>query len=257
MSVRSYWQHGSKALLAPLIFGVSLLASVQVSAAATTGPEADPWEGFNRKVYAFNDVLDTYALRPVAVGYKAVTPDLVEEGIGNFFENIFELRTILNDVLQGKFAQSGHDTLRFFVNTTVGLLGFVDVASRIELERNQEDFGQTLAVWGVPRGPFLMLPLLGPSTVRDASGEVPDMIFEYEKLPEYYFGHDHLRWQMLGTYVIVKRAALIEAESLLVGDKYAVMRDAYLQRREFLINDGQLSDDLLEDDLGEDFFEDE
>jgi phospholipid-binding lipoprotein MlaA len=240
--------------LAPLIFGV-LGWSGSAFPASTTGTDADPWEGFNRNVYAFNDVIDTYALRPVAVGYRAVTPDLVEEGISNFFDNIFELRTILNDVLQGKFAQSGEDSLRFLVNTTVGLLGVVDVASRIELEKHQEDFGQTLAVWGIPRGPFLMLPLLGPSTVRDASGDVPDMAFEYEKLPEYYFGHDHLRWQMLAGYVVVKRASLLDAEALLVGDKYSVMRDAYLQRREFLINDGQLTDDLLENDLGEDFFE--
>jgi phospholipid-binding lipoprotein MlaA len=158
-------------------------------------------------------------------------------------------------LLQGKFAQSGRDSLRFFINSTVGVLGFVDVASRIELQRNQEDFGQTLAVWGVPRGPFLMLPFLGPSTVRDASGEVPDMIFEYQKLPEYYLGQDDLRWQLLGGFIVVKRASLIDAESLLVGDKYAVMRDAYLQRREFLINDGQLSDELLNEDLGDDFFE--
>ena len=136
--------------------------------ADSTEMTPDPWEGFNRKVFVFNDTLDTYTLKPLAKGYRAITPDPVEDGISRMFSNLWEIVNVLNDVLQGKFGQAGNDTGRFLVNTTVGLVGFFDVADNFGLPKNDgEDFGQTLGVWGVGEGPFLMLPLFGPSTLRD------------------------------------------------------------------------------------------
>lgn len=237
-----------------------MTALIGLTAALLTGPvtanEKDPWESFNRKVYAFNDTLDIYVLKPVATGYHNITPDFVEKGVSNFFGNIYEIRTITNDLLQGKFSQAGQDGTRFVINTTVGLFGVVDVAGHIDLSSNDEDFGQTLSVWGVPAGPYLMLPVLGPSTVTDAAGRVPEMAMElFEEAPDVYFGQDNASVLMAGGYAISKRADLLKVEGIVAGDRYTFIRDAYLQRREFQVSDGAISDDLLNDDLGEDFFE--
>lgn len=237
------------------IAALASLAGVLVAGNAVAN-EKDPWETFNRKVYAFNDTLDVYVLKPVATGYHEITPDFVEEGVSNFFGNIYELRTITNDVLQGKITQAGQDSTRFLINSTVGLFGVVDVAGHIDLSENDEDFGQTLSVWGIPSGPYLMLPVLGPSTVTDAAGRVPEMALEYfEVVPDAFFGIDHASVPLAGAYAVSKRAQLLEVEGIVAGDRYTFLRDAYLQRRDFKINDGAISDDLLNDDLGEDFFE--
>lgn len=225
-------------------------------AAPVAANEKDPWESFNRKVYAFNDTLDVYVLKPVATGYRNVTPDFVEKGVSNFFGNIYEIRTITNDVLQGKFGQAGQDSTRFLINTTVGLFGVVDVAGHIDLTANDEDFGQTLSVWGLPAGPYVMLPVLGPSTVTDTAGRVPEMAMElFEQAPDVYFGVDDASIPMAGGYAISKRAQLLEVEGIVAGDRYTFIRDSYLQRREFQVSDGAISDELLNEDLGEDFFE--
>ncbi len=218
--------------------------------------EKDPWESFNREMYAFNDTLDVYFLKPVATGYRNVTPDFVEKGVSNFFGNIYELRTITNDVLQGKLQQAGEDSTRFFINTTVGLFGVIDVAGHIDLSANDEDFGQTLSVWGVPAGPYVMLPILGPSTVTDTAGRVPEMSMElFEEVPDAYFGVENVSIPLAGAYAVSKRAQLLDVEGMVAGDRYTFIRDAYLQRREFQVSDGAISEDLLDDDLGEDFFE--
>lgn len=221
--------------------------------------EKDPWESVNRKIYAFNDTLDVYALKPVATAYRAVTPDPVEDGITNFFGNLLELRTITNDVLQAKFSQAGQDSTRFLINTTVGLFGFIDVAGRIDLTANDEDFGQTLSVWGMPAGPYVMLPLLGPSTVTDTLGRGPEYgMHLYEVVPEAFWGLDEAGLPMAAGYAINKRAELLKVEGIVAGDRYSFIRDAYLQRREFQVYDGKINDDkLLNNDLGEDFFKDE
>ena len=138
------------------------------------GENEDPWESFNRKVYRFNDVLDRWALKPVAKGYRKVTPDVVEDGVHNVFRNLGEARNLANNLLQLKMHDAGVDTARFFFNTTFGLLGFFDVATKMGLQRNDEDFGQTLGAWGVKSGPYVVLPLLGPSTVRDTVSLYPD-----------------------------------------------------------------------------------
>ncbi|OUS23838.1 hypothetical protein A9Q99_26950 [Gammaproteobacteria bacterium 45_16_T64] len=225
---------------------VSLLC---VAPAAFADEEnSDPWESFNRSIYSFNSVLDGYVLRPVAVGYRAITPDFLEDGIANFFSNAAEILTILNDILQGKFAQSGEDSLRFIVNSTVGIGGFIDIGSRIGLEKHKEDFGQTLAVWGVSDGPFVVLPFLGPRTLRDAFTYIPDSTLTLVNT----VSDEPTQLGLTAMSFISLRAGLLDVESLAAGDKYSFVRDAYLQNRAFLVSDGQLSDEDLFDDGFED-----
>lgn len=223
-----------------------LLCFTQVSLAEET--EKDPWESFNRSIYTFNSVLDGYILKPVAKGYRAVTPDFLEDGIENFFSNASEILTILNDLLQGKFAQGGQDTLRFIVNSTVGIGGFIDIGSRIGLDKHKEDFGQTLAVWGVSDGPFVVLPFLGPRTLRDSFTYIPDSAMSLINTVE----DEPTRLGLTAASFISLRASLLDAETLAAGDKYTFIRDAYLQNRTFMINDGEVSEEELFDDGFED-----
>ncbi len=199
--------------------------------------EGDPLESFNRNVYAFNKTMDDYVLRPVAVAYDTVTPEVVDDGIDNFFSNLGEINTIANDLLQGKFAQSGSDTLRFLVNSTIGLLGFIDVASAMGLEKHDEDFGQTLAMWGVNSGPYIMLPFFGPTTLRD----LPNEVFEYYLDPVNEIDEDKYRYGVKGVGFINMRQGLLEYDDLLKEsfDEYIFVRDAYLKNRNFKVYDGK------------------
>ena len=207
----------------------------------------DPWEGFNRTMFGFNKFADTYVLKPVAKGYDWITPEPVDRGISNVFDNLGETKNFVNDVLQAKFSDAGTDLARFVINSTIGVLGIFDVASGMGLARNEEDFGQTLAAWGVGSGPYVVLPFLGPSTVRDGIGLVPD----YYSEPQAYIDHDETRWTVYGVDAIDTRADLLSAEELVQGDEYSFIRDVYLQRRAFLINDGAVEDEFVSDDLGE------
>lgn len=235
-----------------MVVVTSLLAG-NVWAEATSLAERDPWEGFNRTMFTFNDTLDFYVLKPVATGYDKAMPDPLQDGVTNFFNNVGEIKTIFNDLLQFKFKQAGLDSTRFLVNTTVGVFGFIDIGSRIGLDRHDEDFGQTLGYWGVESGPYIVLPLLGPNTLRDSAGMVPD----YYISPYNAVDHDLTRYSIRAMDIVDLRAGLLEAEKLIAGDRYTFFRDAYLQRRDFLVSDGQMDDDFLEDDDLFDDFEDE
>lgn len=223
----------------------------------TERSENDPWERYNRAVFAFNDSVDKAVLRPVAKGYRAVTPDPVEHAVSNFFDNLTYPLVILNQFLQGDFGDGARDTGRFLFNTVYGLGGIFDPATTIGLEQNNEDFGQTLAVWGVPDGPYFVLPFLGPSTVRDTAGTWVDS--ELDPMFE-VFGEPEKYW-LLGLRIVDLRAQLLDFDSQLNAtyDPYTFMRDAVLQRRQYLIHDGNppLTDDYY-DDLYEGFddFED-
>lgn len=208
--------------------------------------EADPWEGYNRKVFAFNEFADRYFLKPVARGYDAVTPQLLDDGLSNMFSNLGEVITLVNDVLQLEFGQAGITSSRIVINSTMGVFGFFEVAEKLHLEKNKEDFGLTFAAWGIPRGPYVVLPLWGPSTISDAAGLVPAWYVH----PSIGIDHDPTRYAMVGVDVIDRRASLLQVEELIFGDKYTFIRDAYLQRRTYLINDGE-----VEDDFGEEEFE--
>tara|TARA_R110002049_G_scaffold297631_1_gene486904 strand:- start:267 stop:1106 length:840 start_codon:yes stop_codon:yes gene_type:complete len=229
----------------PLLL-VALLASggcASTQTAENTNPD-DPWEGFNRKVFAFNDVLDRYALKPVARGYRTITPDPVETGVGNFFSNLGEIRTALNSVLQGKPANAGLATSRFLINSTVGIGGLLDYATLMEITADKEDFGQTLAVWGWDDSRYLVLPFLGPSTLRDTTG-LPADIAAY---PVTYVEDDTVRISLTALNLIDTRAGLLDQEELIRGDRYRFIRDAYLQSRQFEVTDGELGDDPFASD---------
>ncbi|WP_027857081.1 MlaA family lipoprotein [Marinobacterium jannaschii] len=218
------------------------LVAVGVIASAVSVPvfaeeaEVDPWEGMNRSIFAFNEGFDRYLLKPATLGYKAVTPDVVETGVSNFFGNISDIGSFVNNVLQAKFEPALNDFARLTFNTTIGLAGFIDVATPMGLPETDEDFGQTLGYWGFESGPYLMLPFFGPSTVRDGVGFVAESVTSpYNNLED-----DTLRYSLTALRAIDQRAGLLEAERLISGDKYLFIRNLYLQRREFQVNDGQL-----------------
>ncbi|MHB0852865.1 MlaA family lipoprotein [Stutzerimonas nitrititolerans] len=218
----------------------ALLAVVALGASSLHAAEEDPWEGVNRAVFRFNDTVDTYSLKPLAKGYQKVTPDVIETGIGNVFSNLGDVVVLANDLLQGKIRNAGIDTSRILFNTTFGVLGFFDVATRMGLPKNDEDLGQTLGVWGLGNGPYVVLPLLGPSTLRDAGGRVGDSFLS----PYRYINGVPVRNTTLGVDVVDTRASLLSAEKMITGDKYIFIRNAYLQNREFRTRDGQVEDDF-------------
>lgn len=228
---------------------LALLCSAPVLA-ADTAPNPDPWERFNRKVFAFNDRLDRYFLKPVAKGYRKVTPQFVDDGLTNLFNNLGEPVTIVNDLLQGKVVQSVQDTGRFVVNSTVGIAGLIDVARHMSLPRNEEDFGQTFAKWGVPAGPYVVVPFMYGMTLRDGAGLGTGGYMTSQLLED---GLD-LGWReelgLLVLDVVDTRADLIPMEDSLqmTGDRYRLIRDAWLQRRDFLIKDGVIEEDPFLDD---------
>ena len=214
--------------------------------ATTAEPtRSDPIEPFNRGVYKFNDALDRGVLKPTAKAYVKVTPEWLRTGVGNFFMNLKGPGTILNQVLQGKFREAGQDVGRFLLNTTFGLAGVIDVASMNELPQHDEDFGQTLGKWGVPPGPYLMLPFFGPATVRDGPSKIVDTFAE----PLYWYDAGDERWFSLGLSILDDRARLLPLDDTLAEtyDPYAFIRDAYLQRRQYQVYDGEPPDEPLEE----------
>jgi len=213
----------------------TLFLVFSLNAAADDRREIDPWEGFNRAMFSFNDTLDRYALKPAAQGYRTITPNIIETGVSNFFGNLSDVGSTLNNLLQLKGNAAGQGLARVVFNTTVGLGGIIDVATPMGLPQHSEDFGQTLGYWGVETGPYLVLPLLGPSNIRDGIGLIPDSMVD----PVGEIDPIRTRNQLYGLRIIDTRASLLAAEQLLNGDRYTAMRDAYLQRREFLVNDGQ------------------
>jgi phospholipid-binding lipoprotein MlaA len=225
--------------------GVALLALAVASTGCATGPNAnpkDPLEPMNRQVARFNDVLDDNVLKPVATGYRDYTPQPVQTGVSNFFRNLSDVWSTANNGLQLKGRDTAESLMRVVVNTTLGIYGLFDVATQIGLERHPEDFGQTLGYWGVPSGPYVVLPLLGPSTVRDTS-VVPvetsvDLVRQYDDVP--------VRNAAMATRIVDKRASLLKTTDLLTGaaiDKYSFTRDSYLQFRRNQVYDGNPPDE--------------
>jgi phospholipid-binding lipoprotein MlaA len=217
-------------------------------------PEAsqssDPWEGFNRSMFNFNMKADRYLLKPLAKAYVKVTPGFFRRGVNNVLSNVMEIPSALNGVLQGNFKGAAQDTGRLLVNTTLGLGGVMDVAQHMGLKaREGEDFGQTLAVWGVESGPYVVLPFLGPSTLRDSLATPVDWYAD----PKTYIDHVPTRNTVRGASLLNTRANLFPIEKSITGDKYIFMRDAYLQNRDFLIKNGEVEDSFGSDaSLGED-----
>jgi phospholipid-binding lipoprotein MlaA len=217
---------------------LALLVTLLLGACATTGSDPrDPWEGMNRGTFEFNEAADKAILKPIAQGYDTVLPSPVKTGINNFYENIADVATGLNNILQGKPAAGISDLGRFGLNTLFGVAGLFDVATEAGLEKHSEDFGQTLGVWGVPPGPYFVIPLLGPSTVRDAPARIVDPSWAYG----YYIDNPTLSWSTFVLDQVRIRANLLRAEAALEGaalDKYQFIRDLWLQRRRSQVYDG-------------------
>jgi phospholipid-binding lipoprotein MlaA len=219
---------------------------------ASTGHrvKSDPIEPFNRGVYQFNDAIDRGALKPAAKAYVKVTPDWFRTGVGNFFTNLGTPTTIVNEVLQGKVVPAGQDTLRFLINTTLGWGGVLDVASGANLPMHEEDSGQTLGRWGVPAGPYLVLPFLGPASLRDAPARIAD---DFSR-PLHWYNSDATRWGSLALNALDTRARFLPLDATLAQtyDPYAFIREAYLQRRQFQVYDGNPPEQPIEEDFEED-----
>ncbi|MBI3526432.1 MAG: VacJ family lipoprotein [Betaproteobacteria bacterium] len=220
-------------------FLIPLLLTACMLCGCAAGPDPrDPLEPFNRKVYAFNEGVDKAVLKPVAKGYVAVVPKLARRGVSNFFNNLGMVVTTLNDALQVKGSKVPVDFARFTTNIVFGLGGLIDVATELKIENRNEDFGQTLGYWGVASGPYLVLPLFGPSSARDGPGLAVDFVAS----PLFYWNPEaDVRWGLFALDVVDTRANLLEAEKFLETaaiDRYSFLRDSYLQRREYLIHDG-------------------
>lgn len=219
-----------------------VLIVLAAAGCATIPPDAgsnpaDPLEVYNRHMFEFNERLDQYVLRPVAEGYVKVVPEPVRDCVGNVFRNLGDLGNAVNNLLQGKFFEASSDLCRVAINSTIGLLGCFDVATRVGLVRSNEDFGQTLGRWGVGPGPYFVLPLFGPSTIRDTFGRAADAYGD----PLTYLDSTRVALSAQTLRVIDTRANLLQATRVLEGaalDKYQFVRDGYLQRRRNLIYDG-------------------
>ncbi|MEM9101767.1 MAG: VacJ family lipoprotein [Pseudomonadota bacterium] len=226
---------------------------ILLSGCATNPQNAqDPYEDINRAVYKFNRGADKIILKPIAEGYDYILPELIKDGISNFFGNIEDVTTVANDLLQGKISEAGKDTSRVIINTTVGIGGLFDVAGLAGIKKGNEDFSQTLGVWGVGQGPYIMVPFLGPSTLRGITGlGVDSALFSATN----EIDHVPTRLTLTGVDVIETRVGLLPLESTLEDaiDEYAFVRGAYLQREEFKLYDGNVP---LPDDEDE-FWDDE
>jgi phospholipid-binding lipoprotein MlaA len=228
--------------------GAVLLALLAGCAATRMGTPGDPLERMNRATYRFNDAVDRGVLKPVATGYHRHVPRLVQTGIDNFLDNLAFPTTIVNDFLQLKIKDTLIDLGRFAVNTTLGIGGLLDPASAFGIPRNDEDFGQTLGRWGVPAGPYLVLPFLGPSTLRDGPSRLADAQTDLRVALNVDTG---TKWALVGMSLVNGRVQLLPYDASLASayDRYAFVRNAWLQRREYQVKDGDVAEDIPLEDL--------
>jgi phospholipid-binding lipoprotein MlaA len=253
---RSADRRGAGARAGTALAKAAALACALLGAVLTPAARAveDPLESLNRPIFAINNTFDRFALRPVSKGYDWLMPDPAQRGVGNFFANLYDVTSALNAVLQWRWDGAMESGGRVLVNSTVGVVGLFDVASRLEMEVYRTDFGQTLALWGVPEGPYMMLPLFGPRTVRSGLGTLVDT-FALSVPPQ--LPNRSVRNAIWATELVHGRARLLGTDELITGDRYIFVRDAYLQQRSLLVNDGKVVDefsnfeDPWEDDLME------
>ncbi len=235
--------------------GCLVLLAMLAGCATVANDPRDPLEGWNRGVQTFNDNLDRYAMKPVAKGYQWITPSFVDRGVTNFFSNINDIGVTINDLLQCKISQSGLDGSRFIVNSVAGIGGLVDVAAMIDLPKHNEDFDQTMGVWGMPTGPYLVLPFFGPSSPRGVGGLIGDAAMN----PISYLDSGIITGGLFALNAADRRADNLSTEKIATEaaiDRYAFFKSAYFQQREYLIHDGNMPEgsDFLE--LDEDFNKD-
>lgn len=228
--------------------GALLLGLLAGCATTDMGTPGDPLERMNRATHRFNDSVDRAVLKPVATGYRNHVPQVIRTGVNNFLDNLAFTTTIVNDFLQLKIKDTLVDLGRFTVNTTLGIGGILDPATHFGIPRNDEDFGQTLGRWGVPSGPYVVLPFLGPSTIRDAPSIYADVQTDLRVGP---YLDSTTEWALVGLSFVNRRAELLPFDSSVDSayDRYAFVRDAWLQRREYQVKDGNVPDDIPVDEL--------
>lgn len=241
---------GDKTLFVCLCFVLMLIGSLSI--APVRAADSDPLEVINRPIFVFNDAVDRVALRPLAKGYDTVMPPVAQRGVNNFFANLYDVTSAFNSALQWRWDGAAHSTARFLLNSTLGVVGLFDVATPLGIDPRRTDFGHTLAIWGVPEGPYVMLPLLGPRTLRSSTGTLVDT-FVFSIPP--YVDDRAVRNAIWATELVHLRAQFLESDELISGDRYIFLRDAYLQQRASIVNDGQLEDSFsdFEDDWTEEF----
>ena len=230
---------------------IVLLGTLGGCATVAKDPQ-DPFEEWNRGVQSFNDHLDNYLMKPIANGYQWITPAFVDRGVTNFFSNINDIGVTINDLLQFKLSQTGQDGARFLVNTTVGIAGFIDVAEKIDLPKHNEDFDQTMGVWGMPSGPYLVLPFFGPSSPRGVGGMIGDAAMN----PISYLDSGVISGGLFGLNATDLRADNLTNEKIATEaaiDRYGFFKSAYLQQREYLVHDGNMPEGSDLWDIDEDF----
>lgn len=234
-------------LVASVLLGIALSAQAQNDQA----DEIDPWESYNRWMFKFNDGADRLIIKPVAQGYDFVIPEIARVRVNNFFTNFYDFNGALNALLQGEVEQALSNTFRVLTNSTIGLFGLFDVASRVGIPRYETDFGHTLSVWGVPTGNYFVIPILGPSTVRNAFSASMDAFIS----PTRQMMNNEEYWGLQVLNVVNFRAGLLDAEEVMSGDRYIFYRDVYLQNRAVLEAGGFVKDDFSE--FNNDWDEDE
>ncbi|MSR12072.1 MAG: VacJ family lipoprotein [Gammaproteobacteria bacterium] len=209
-------------------------------APAANAQTTDLWQSTNEGVFKFNDYFDQLLVRPAALTYTLFVPRVARQGIGNFFSNLDDINVFANDMLQLKLDAALSDSGRFLINSTIGMAGVFDFASGFGLTKNEEDFGQTLGRWGVASGPYVMLPVFGASNLRDSFGLVLDTLFN----PLQYHEREDLKFSMFLLRETDSRSGLLALDDLISGDRYLFVREAYMQRRDFLVNDGRVEDEF-------------
>lgn len=233
--------------IVPLILGIALSGVLPAPVMAQSvedeiaGP--DPWVQVNRVTHNINDFADRILVRPVAVAYRKVIPRFARRGIGNAFSNLEDVGNAVNNMLQGKVGSGVNDLLRVLINSTIGVGGLFDPASAMGLDQHEEDWGQTFARWGVPGGPYVVIPVLGPASVRDGVARILDSAFNPVRYL-YPVSHRNLIYAMSA---LRDRTDLLRVDTIVFGDRYIFYRDAYLQRRDYLINDGEVADPFADD----------
>lgn len=233
--------------IVPLILGIALSGVLPAPVMAQSvedeiaGP--DPWVQVNRVTHNINDFADRILVRPVAVAYRTVIPRFARRGVGNAFSNLEDVGNAVNNMLQGKVGSGVNDLLRVLINSTIGVGGLFDPASAMGLDQHEEDWGQTFARWGVPGGPYVVIPVLGPASVRDGVARILDSAFNPVRYL-YPVSHRNLIYAMSA---LRDRTDLLRVDTVVFGDRYIFYRDAYLQRRDYLINDGEVADPFADD----------
>ena len=237
-----------RAVIVSLALGLSACTSIPPDART----ESDPWEPLNRSLFSMNEAIDKVSTKPLAKGYRKIMPGPIRKGISNFFNNLSAPRSAINNFLQGKPGRGFSETGRFVINSVVGVGGIFDVATRTGIEEYPEDFGQTAAVWRIPDGPYVMLPILGPRTLRDAILTPLDVVVD----PLYQYNNSSVRDKLYGLRLIHLRYLLLSAEKFLEDskDRYVTIRESYLQNREYEVYDGDPPED---DDFFDEFLEED